>query len=76
MKEATGELNVTLVVLMVVGLLMTFFYFTLWPMIKSSFEAKSQCSKAICDASTLKDGYVTCHTKDNKGNTFKCVYKG
>ena len=31
MKEATGELNVTLIVVMAVGILVAYFYFTIWP---------------------------------------------
>ncbi len=75
MKEATGELNATVVVVLAVGVLMAFFYYTLWPLLKSNFERNSQCSKAICDSKTLNDGYVTCHLK-GKTEEFKCVYKG
>lgn len=75
MKEATGELNGTVVVVLAVGVLIAFFYYTLWPIVRESFEKNSQCSKAICDAKTLNDGYVTCHLR-NKKEEFKCVYKG
>ncbi len=33
MKEATGELNLTIIVVMAVGALMAFFYTLIWPMI-------------------------------------------
>lgn len=78
MKEATGELNATVVVVLAVGILMAFFYYTLWPIIKSNFDKNSQCSKAICEpCRSGKDcERVTCHLKDDPSNTFECVYKG
>lgn len=77
MKEATGELNATVVVVMAVGTLMAFFYYTLWPIIKSNFDSNSQCSKAICEkCDTGKCDFVTCHLKDEPDREFKCVYKG
>ncbi len=77
MKQATGELNATVVVVLAIGVLIAFFYYTLWPILKNNFEKNSQCSKAICDSvDTDGDGYVTCHIKNDPSNTFECVYKG
>ena len=75
MKETTSELVATVVVILAIGVFIAFFYYTLWPLIKDNFNRNSQCSKAICDSSTLNDGYVECHLK---GDTivFKCIYKG
>ena len=79
MKEATGELNMTVVVLTLVGLLSAFFFYTVWPMIKNNFESNTNCAKAICEA--CADGTNTCktkvcHMKDDEANTFECVNKG
>lgn len=49
MKEATGELNMTVIVAISIGILSAFFFGVLWPMIHSNFEKNSQCNKAICD---------------------------
>ncbi len=77
MKEATGELNTTVIVVIAVGVLMAFFYFTLWPLIKENFNKSSQCSKAICEpCRNRKCDTVTCHPKNNPGEEFECVYKG
>ena len=77
MKEATSELNAGVVVLLAIGVLIAFFYYTIWPEIKQNFASTSQCSKAICETC---DGYdcktVTCHLKENPKKTFECVYKG
>ena len=76
MKEATGELNMAIVVVLAISILIAFFYYTVWPVIHQNFEKNSQCSKAICNKATLKDGYVECHLKNDETVKFKCVYKG
>ncbi len=88
MKQATGNLNSTVVVLLAVGILIAFFYYTVWPLVKTNFEQNSQCSKAICDpceadASGKKNcEFVTCyprgeeHIEGENGNGFQCVWKG
>lgn len=76
MKEASGELNATIIVVLAVGVLMAFFYYTLWPIIRSNFDHQSQCSKAICEKCTTgKCEYVKCHLEGKK-EEFECVYKG
>lgn len=80
MKEASGELNMTVFVVVAIGILSVFFYTIIWPMIRNTFVSTSKCSDAVCDASTVtSNGMVTCaYYKDgNKvGNDFKCVWKG
>ena len=78
MKQASGELYATIIVVLAVGVLMAFFYYTLWPVIKTNFNRNAQCSKAICEPCNTKDKkceYVKCHLKDSN-ETFECVYKG
>ena len=79
MKEATGELNMSVVVLTMVGLLIALFFYTVWPLIKNNFISNTNCAKAICDK--CSDGTKTCKTKtchmpNNEDNTFECVNKG
>lgn len=80
MKEATGELNATVVVLMAVGVLMAFFYYTIWPMMKQNFDKNSQCSKAVCEPCESEVcETVTCYPKGSykdSSKSFECVYKG
>lgn len=59
MKEATGELNLTIIVVMAVGLLIAFFYFTIWPSMNENFERNSMCSKAVCE-NPCNAGVNTC----------------
>ncbi len=81
MKEATGELNSAVVVLLAVGVLIAFFYYTLWPMIKNNFDKTSQCKKAICEPCIIggkvsnKCKMVECHL-EGSNEIFECVYKG
>ena len=70
MKEATGQLNSTLVVVLAVGVLSAFFYFALWPGLKSNMEYHTKCSKAICDKCPKDDSngkLVSCYYCDDKG---------
>ena len=77
MKEASSELNATVVVVLAIGVLIAFFYYTLWPVLKANFEKNSQCRKAICDTiDSDNDGYVICHSKSDPTKEFECVYKG
>lgn len=83
MKEATGELNATIVVIISVGILAAFFFGTLWPMLKNNFEQNANCQKAICNCSKeirdANDGDCLCEIKKNgevQGEPFRCVYRG
>lgn len=79
MKEATGELNSTVIVIISVGVLMTFFFSVLWPMIHGNFKKESDCNGATCDCSketrNANDGMCLCTHKEVNGE-FTCVYKG
>ncbi len=80
MREATGELNMTVVVVIAVGILSVFFFAILWPNIKATFIASNKCSDAVCNKRTLKDGYVVCRYYDangkQQGSEFECPWKG
>ena len=76
MKEATGELNMSVAILVAIAGLAAFFYFTLWPMIKNNMNQTTNCSKAICNpcpSGNCKE--VDCHLKGSN-QYFKCVWKG
>ncbi len=76
MKEATGELDMTVIVAILVAALASFFYFQIWPKIGQS--QNTDCQKAVCDKDSLTDdGYVQCKVEDD-GSTkdVLCKYKG
>ncbi len=80
MKEATGELNLAVVVAISIGILAAFFFSYLWPLISNNFERTTQCDKAVCDCSELVEiegvEYCTCWIDGNETNQFNCVFKG
>ena len=49
MKEATGELNMAVVVAICIAILAVFFFSYIWPIMDSNFEKNAQCGKAVCD---------------------------
>ena len=48
MKEATGELNMTVVTVVAIAAIGAFFYAFVWPAIKNSINRATMCSNAIC----------------------------
>ena len=79
MREATGELNVTVIVVSAVALLSAFFFTTLWPQVRENITNKEKCSDAICDKGLNKNNMVYCYAKGDiveYKNLFECPYKG
>ncbi len=77
MKEATGELNSTVIVVIAVSILVAFFYMVIWPMLKKNMDQNSKCSDAWCEKCTDSSGckMVVCHYGDNN-DTIMCPWKG
>lgn len=78
MKEATGELNATVIVVIVVAMLVAFFYFTIWPVIENNMNENTRCSQAICNDCDDKNGNchtVSCHLP-GENEPFDCAWKG
>lgn len=73
MKEATGELTSTVIIVISVGVLMTFLAVGLYPIIRSNFRQQTACDKAKCGTNPDSDGMVDCSI-DNE--IIKCKYKG
>ena len=49
MKETTGELNLTVIAVIAIGILVAFFYYAIWPSLNNNFQANSNCSRAVCE---------------------------
>jgi len=60
MKEATGELNMTVVTVVAIAAVAAFFYAFIWPSIKVNILNSTKCATAV---------NCTC-----AGNTCKCQY--
>lgn len=66
MKEATGELNMTVIVIVAIAAVAAFFYAVVWPAIKTNIEQTQKCASAVC--SNCKDGTCKCYYTDAAGN--------
>lgn len=76
MKEATGELNGTVIVTSTVAVLAAFFFIVLWPMIKEGLKDKTTCASAICDVGYNENGMAYCYNKGDESTVFECPYRG
>lgn len=84
MKEATGELNMSVVVISSIAILSAFFYTILWPMINENQKQQTNCSKAICTVKSpsndVENGIIKkCYYMDNNVRhelNNVCKYKG
>ena len=76
MKEATGELNMTVVTIVAIGALLAFFYAVIWPSIQRGMALSAACNAAngqaykstgtnSCVACTANNGVVTCNYFNN-----------
>ena len=78
MKEATSELNMTVVVVVLIGSLSAFFFGVLWPRLNGNLHSKTKCSDAVCPPACVTNGKEKeCHPNwaDPKHQTIKCTYK-
>ena len=78
MREATGDLNMTVIIVILVAFLVAFFSTFVGPMIRTSIRKEANCSDAICNCkkNEITNGNCTkCHLK-NSTKTFSCPYKG
>ena len=92
MKEATGEINLAVIVMISIGVLMAFFFGVFWPMLDFNFTSTAQCNKAVCNCSEESirglpglhevEGIMYCTCWDDEeedrssDNSFDCLYRG
>lgn len=68
MKEATGELNLTLITIVALAAIGGIFITFVWPQIQNNLEARTHCSGAICPGCTGTQTKQTCeYDKDGDG---------
>ena len=82
MKEATGELNMTVVTVVAIAAVAAFFYAFVWPRVKNSIIASTNCASAQCEQASCQEsnGSTKC-TKCYYGATFSdgpitCTFSG
>ena len=83
MKQAIGELNGTLVVVIAIAALAAIFFTIIWPMLRDDMKDTAKCADAVCDVGVLENGMVYCQSPNYDGKngnkekyTIECPYKG
>lgn len=77
MKQATGDMNATVIVLTAVALLSAVFFMVIWPMLREGMQKGARCSDAICDVGYNENGMAYCYNpQDNAKELFECPYRG
>lgn len=82
MKAATGELNMTVVVVISVGILSAFFFGVLWPMIDHNYQSQANCKQATCKCDAeirdANDGKCECYVykEDEEIGPIYCPFGG
>ena len=76
MKQATGELNGTLMVVIAIAALAAIFFTVIWPMIRTGLQDSAKCSNAVCDVGVNNGGMLDCYSPKNKNDKIECPYRG
>lgn len=80
MKEATGELNMTVVTIVAIAALLAFFYLVIWPNLQTGMALTSACNSAggTKYTQTLNNGAkISCTentAKTGEKSNAKCTY--
>lgn len=78
MKEATGELNMTVITVVAIAAVGAFFYAFIWPKVKSSITKSTECTNAVCTSCEQRGNSQVCTgCVDSDGNNINgsCTYK-
>ena len=67
MKEATGELNMTVVVIIAIAAIAGLFYAFIWPAISGSLKGSTRCASAV-NCGACNNGQMVCHYYEDNGS--------
>ena len=75
MKEATGELNMTVITVVAIAAIAALFYAFIWPSLKTTIAAQSVCANGpnTTVGTSGQAGYVSCGAAAATG-TYTCNY--
>lgn len=70
MKEATGELNITVITVVAIAAIAAFFYAFIWPSIKANLNRQTLCASAY----QCNEKRTVCKALDQNGDetTINC----
>ena len=63
MKEATGELNITVITVVAIAAIAAFFYAFIWPAIKNNLNRRTLCASAY----SCNESRSVCEALDQNG---------
>lgn len=72
MKEATGELNMTVVTVVAIAAVAAFFYAFIWPSIKTNILNSTKCASAMNCTCSGKQCTCTYYDENNKPESVTC----
>ena len=75
MKEATGELNMTVITVVAIAAVAAFFYAFVWPAIRNNLQSTTKCNAAVCppcDSAMCECTYYEGEGENAKEETIKC----
>lgn len=72
MKEATGELNMTVITVVAIAAVGAFFYAIIWPNIKNNINNSTKCANAICPSSCTSGKCQCTYIDGDKEETVTC----
>lgn len=79
MKEATGELNMTVITVVAIAAVAAFFYAFIWPSIKTNIQRNTYCATATCSSCTTKGSKQECSCtyfdENNTEQEIKCYFE-
>lgn len=73
MKEATGELNMTVVTLIAIAAIAALFYFAIWPMVQRMLVQQT-CNTYGTDYTAYKDSSASANGTDTHSNAKVSVW--
>lgn len=72
MKEATGELNLTVITVVAIAAIAAIFYVFVWPILKDNITTSTKCANAVCG--DCSNGTSSCVPSDG-GDSITCPCK-
>ena len=76
MKEATGELNMTVVTVVAIAAVAAFFYAFIWPGIRNSINASTYCSMSYdCNDDNSDCKYMDKNNQEQTGLNCKSYFE-
>lgn len=74
MKEATGELNMTVVTVVAIAAVAAFFYAFVWPAIQASIERNTKCAAAYNCSEVSEDEMECLYDEDGDGEDPETIF--